>query len=251
MMREEVVFGPISSRRLGVSLGVNLLPRGGKLCNFDCVYCECGWNSEGTSDRRLPTADEVLDALESRLSAWQGQGAPLDTITFAGSGEPTLHPDFPAIIDRVVALRDRLVPSAKVSVLSNATNLRRKGVFEALCKVDNPILKLDAPTDAAAALVNRPVSGYHVEDIVRELERFQGNFVLQTLLLSCPSEGWASEQWIQAWIALVLRLRPREVMVYAIDRETPMKGLVKYSAERMREMTLPLREAGISVGVYG
>ena len=240
MMREDTVFGPIFSRRLGASLGINLLPREGKLCNFDCIYCECGWNKDGRGDHRLPTVVVVRLALEDKLLACQQAGTAIDSITFSGDGEPTLHPDFPAIIDLTLALRDRYYPQARVSVLSNATRIGRPEVREALMKVDNPILKLDAANDAQAALVNRPEGHYSVEEIVRNLALFEGNFVLQTMFLK--GDGWETADWVADWMALVHRLHPREVMVYTIARETPMQGLRKYTAAEMRELVRPLLE---------
>ena len=249
MMRETTVFGPIFSRRLGSSLGVNLLPERGKVCNFDCIYCECGWNKDGRADTHLPTAVAVRTALEAKLSACAEAGTPIDSITFSGDGEPTLNPDFAEIVDITLALRDRFYPAAKVSVLSNATRLDREDVFQALRRVDNPILKIDAPTDEGARKMNRPVGEYHVEDIVRHLERFEGNFVLQTMFLK--ADGWSSADWVESWMDLVRRLRPREVMVYTIDRETPQKGLSKYTVDEMRTLVRPLIEEGYQLQIKG
>lgn len=249
MMRETTVFGPIFSRRLGSSLGINLLPQKGKICNFDCVYCECGWNRDGRGDTLLPTADDVRKALEEKLAACAAAGTPIDSITFSGDGEPTLNPAFPEIIDITLSLRDRYYPSAKVSVLSNATRIGREEVFQALRKVDNAILKIDAPTDAEAALVNRPAAGYHVADVVEHLRRFDGAFVLQTMFLKGP--GWATEDWVDRWMDLVRELRPQEVMVYTVDRETPMKGLQKYTVEEMRALVQPLLDEGYQIQIKG
>ncbi len=249
MMRETTVFGPIFSRRLGSSLGINLLPERGKVCNFDCIYCECGWNKDGRADTHLPTAAAVRTALEAKLSACAEAGTPIDSITFSGDGEPTLNPDFAEIVDITLALRDRFYPAAKVSVLSNATRLDREDVFQALRRVDNPILKIDAPTDEGARKMNRPVGEYHVEDIVRHLERFEGNFVLQTMFLK--ADGWSSADWVESWMDLVRRLRPREVMVYTIDRETPQKGLSKYTVDEMRALVRPLIEEGYQLQIKG
>ena len=249
MMRETTVFGPIFSRRLGSSLGINLLPQQGKVCNFDCVYCECGWNKDGLEDRTLPSARDVRKALEAKLSACKAAGTPIDSITFSGDGEPTLNPEFPEIIDLTLELRDRYYPQARVSVLSNATRAGEEAVFRALQKVDNAILKLDAPIDERVALVNRPVGTYHVEDVVQSLLRFQGNFVLQTMFLRGP--GWATEEWVEAWMELVRRVKPREVMVYTIDRETPMKGLQKYTVEQMRTLVQPLIDEGYRIQIKG
>lgn len=249
MLRETTVFGPIFSRRLGSSLGINLLPQQGKICNFDCVYCECGWNKDGLEDTTLPTARDVREALEEKLSACRAAGTPIDSITFSGDGEPTLNPDFPEIIDLTLELRDRYYPKAKVSVLSNATRAGEEAIFQALLKVDNAILKLDAPADGQAAVVNRPVGKYHVQDVVRSLLRFEGNFVLQTMFLKGP--GWATEDWVADWMELVRQLKPRVVMVYTIDRETPMKGLQKYTAAEMRELVRPLIDEGYTIQIKG
>lgn len=250
-MREELVFGPVHSRRLGASLGINLLPTKGKLCNFDCIYCECGWNKDGRGDRRLPSADELQAALDAKLAECAVQGIPIDSITFSGDGEPTLNPDFARIIDITIALRDKYFPRAKVSVLSNATRVFRKEVFEALSKVDNPILKIDAPTDALAARINQPQGEYHVEDVVSDLMRFGGDFVLQTMFLRCPSFDSSSPEVLEGWMSIVRKLKPREVMVYTIDREVPAEGLEKFSVEEMENLVRPLIEEGFKVQIRG
>ena len=249
MMRETTVFGPIFSRRLGSSLGINLLPQQRKVCNFDCVYCECGWNKDGRGDTTLPSAEDVRLALTEKLAVCASEGIPIDSITFSGDGEPTLNPAFPEIIDLTLSLRDRYYPHAKVSVLSNATRAGVEPVFQALQKVDNAILKLDAPTDAQAALVNRPTGEYHVADVIENLLRFEGRFVLQTMFLRGP--GWATEDWVGDWMDVVRRLRPREVMVYTIDRETPMTGLGKYTVEQMGALVQPLIDEGFIIQIKG
>ena len=247
MMREATVFGPIFSRRLGNSLGINLLPQEGKLCNFDCIYCECGWNKDGMGDRLLPSAEDVCVALEEKLSDCRAKGTPIDSITFSGDGEPTLNPAFPAIVDITIALRDEYYPGAVVSVLSNATRAEREDVFQALRKVDNPILKIDAPSDEAVEMINRPASGYSLDRVVKALERFDGQFVLQTMFLKAGS--FSSGDWVEAWMGLVRKLKPREVMVYTIDRETPQKGLSKYTVDEMTELVRPLQEEGFKIQI--
>ncbi len=251
MMREELVFGPIHSRRLGSSLGINLLPRNGKICNFDCIYCECGWNKDGRDDRTLPTAADLRRDLTAKLLQCREAGTPIDSITFSGDGEPTLNPDFAEIIDITLELRDRYYPSAKVSVLSNATRIGREDVFRALRKVDNPILKLDAPTAALAAKINQPQCEYDVDQVVEDLRRFEGDFVLQTMFLVSPEFDSSSPEVLQGWMRIVRELRPREVMVYTIDRETPMKGLQKMSVERMRTLVQPLLDEGFQIQIKG
>ena len=251
MMREELVFGPIHSRRLGSSLGINLLPTKGKLCNFDCVYCECGWNKDGRGDRRLPTAAELRSTLEEKLKECRDAGTPIDSITFSGDGEPTLNPDFAEIIDITISLRDKYFPQAKVSVLSNATRIFREDVFEALRKVDNPILKIDAPTDVLAARINQPQGEYHVEDVVADLMRFEGNFVLQTMFLRSPSFDSSSPEVLDGWMNIVRKLKPREVMVYTLDREAPADRLEKFTVEEMRTLVKPLIDEGFTVQIRG
>lgn len=245
------MFGPIHSRRLGSSLGINLLPTKGKLCNFDCVYCECGWNKDGRGDRRLPTAAELRSTLEEKLKECRDAGTPIDSITFSGDGEPTLNPDFPEIIDITISLRDKYFPQAKVSVLSNATRIFREDVFEALRKVDNPILKIDAPTDVLAARINQPQGEYHVEDVVADLMRFEGNFVLQTMFLRSPSFDSSSPEVLDGWMNIVRKLKPREVMVYTLDREAPAERLEKFSVEEMRTLVKPLIDEGFTVQIRG
>ena len=180
---DDIVFGPIFSRRLGTSLGINVLPSKGKLCNFDCIYCECGWNKDGLGDKRFPTYAEVEEAMTDRIGALAAEGIKVDSITFSGNGEPTMNPDFAEIIDLTLRLRDRYYPEAKVSVLSNATLVGRESVYQALMKIDNPIMKIDAFSDALVQKMNKPVGAYHIEEVIRNLERFEGNFILQTMFL--------------------------------------------------------------------
>jgi wyosine [tRNA(Phe)-imidazoG37] synthetase (radical SAM superfamily) len=246
---DDIVFGPIRSRRLGSSLGVNILPSKGKLCNFDCVYCECGWNRDGVSDRKFPTLAEVEEALESKISTLAADGVPVDSITFSSNGEPTVNPDFAEIIDVVLRLRDRFYPSAKVSVLSNATMLDRNEVFEALRKVDNPILKIDAPNDALVTMINKPQGSYSLENVVARMAEFKGDFVLQTMFLRSPDFDLG--QTVEDWRNIVRRLKPRETMVYTIDRETPDKTLQKYTVEQMTEFVKPLQDEGYVIQIRG
>ena len=248
---DKIVFGPIHSRRLGSSLGVNLLPSDGKLCNFDCIYCECGWNRDNAFVEPLPTAAQVKEALELKLSASSSAGEKIDSITFSGNGEPTLNPDFAEIIDITIALRDKYMPSAKVSVLSNATRCAIPEIRSALRKVDNPILKLDAPTPALAALVNKPVGKYDPAFIVKALESFEGDFILQTMFLRSDNFDSASQQVLGPWKDIVRHLRPRQVMVYSLDRETPQKGLVKDDREILQNLVKDLTDEGINITFAG
>ena len=247
MIREETVFGPIYSRRLGESLGINLLPTKGKICNFDCIYCECGWNKDGTLDKEIPSREKVRKDLEAALLRISEEGTKVDSITFSGDGEPSLNPEFPGIIDDTLKLRDRYLPGTKVSVLSNATRVHIPQVFEALRKVDNPILKIDAPTTELASRINRPVGGYDLERVLRSLEKFEGDFILQTMFLRSPDFDSSSPEVLQGWKKIVRRLRPREIMVYTIARPTPMQGLEKFSAEQMRSLVGDLIDEGFHI----
>ena len=250
-MREEIVFGPIHSRRLGSSLGINLLPEKGKLCNFDCVYCECGWNKDGRNDKKIPSAVRLRKALTAKLEECSAKGIAIDSITFSGDGEPTLNPAFPEIIDITIELRDKYFPKAVVSVLTNATRIGIPSVFEALRKVDNPILKLDAPTDELVAKINQPQGNYHVADVVESMRKFEGDFVLQTMFLRSSDFDSSSPEVLQGWMDIVKELRPREVMVYTLDREAPAAGLEKFTVEEMESLTKPLVDAGLKVQIRG
>ncbi len=247
----EIVFGPIVSRRLGSSLGVNLLPTKGKLCNFDCVYCECGWNRDGMTDRVFPRLAEIEAALEEKMSGLAAEGTPVDSITFSGNGEPTIHPDFPKVIDATLKCRDRYFPDAKVSVLSNATMIGREDVSEALMKVDNPILKIDASSDELIMKINKPVGRYSLDGIVEAMMEFDGNFILQTMFLRSPEFDTAAPEALEKWMDIVRKVRPREIMVYTIDRETPDKSLGKYTVEEMTAFVQPLIDEGFRIQVRG
>ena len=248
---DDIVFGPIFSRRLGSSLGVNLLPSKGKLCNFDCVYCECGWNKDGIAERVFPRLKEVKAALEEKMSKAASEGVPVDSITFSGNGEPTMNPDFPEIIDVTLELRDRYFPDAKVSVLSNATLIGRPAVAEALMKVDNPILKIDASSDSLIAQINKPVGRYRLDEVVEAMMKFEGRFVLQTMFLKSPDFDTAEPDALEKWMEIVRKVKPREIMVYTIDRETPDKSLAKYTVEEMTAFVQPLIDEGFKIQIRG
>lgn len=247
---EDIVFGPIRSRRLGSSLGVNILPAHGKICNFDCVYCECGWNRDGAGDKVCPGYAEVAAALETRLSELSALGVSVDSITFSGNGEPTLNPDFAQIVEDTLELRDRYYPDAKVSVLSNATMIGRDSVFEALTKVDNAIMKIDASSDVLIGKINRPTGAYSLDKVIEGLKRFRGDFILQTIFLKSEEFDTAEQEALSRWMDIVRELNPREIMVYTIDRETPDRTLGKYTVEQMKAMVQPLLDEGFAVSCH-
>ncbi len=249
MLREETVFGPIFSRRLGTSLGINLLPEHGKLCNFDCIYCECGWNKDGRSDKRMPSAEKVHHDLSDKLQDLYADNIKIDSITFSGDGEPTLNPEFPQIIDDTLTLRDKYAPDAKVSVLSNATRVHIPEIFNALRRVDNPIMKIDAPTNALAAKINNPAPGYDIGLVMEALRQFKGDFVLQWCLLHSPDFDSTSDEVVLPMLDIIRQLHPREVMAYTIDRPTPAQNLAQVTSEEMQALLKPLIDEGFQVQI--
>ena len=243
------IFGPVHSRRLGVSLGINLLPGDGKCCSFDCIYCECGFNHDFVPKQKMPTREEVHQALEAQLIKMKAEGPTPDVFTFAGNGEPTLHPHFPEIMEDTLALRDHYFPNAKVSVLTNATQILRQPVFDALCKVDNNICKLDTISADYIRLVDRPNGTYEVEKIIKKLKEFGKRCIIQTMFMTGESKGQSAdntgEDFVQPWLKTVSEIHPREVMIYTIDRETPAHGLKKASPEVLDAIGAQVEQLGI------
>ena len=249
------IFGPIHSRRLGTSLGVNLTPNDGKVCSFDCLYCEAGFNAQGPGTTGFAPRAEVARLLEAKLGEMRAAGEPLDVITFSGNGEPTLHPDFGGVIEDTLSLRDRYYPEAKVSVLSNSTRIGRPDVAEALRRVDNNILKLDSALSPTLRLIDRPVSqSFTAEGVIEELKRFRGQCIIQTLLVRGEHDGEridnTTPEEIDALIRAYREIGPRQVMVYSIDRKTPAEKLVKVPREELDRIAARIHsETGIEVTV--
>ena len=250
---DNIIFGPIRSRRLGLSLGVNLLPVESKLCSFDCIYCECGWNADHPGKRRFNAREDVREMLAMTLEKMVGEGTPPDVITFAGNGEPTMHPEFEAIIDDTIAMRDKYCPSAKVSVLSNATQIHREDVRRALQRVDNNILKLDSAFDATVQLMNKPQGAYTVARTVELLKAFNGDLIVQTMFLRGEYLGQrvdnTTEEEVSAWLRLVEEIRPKQVMVYSLDRDTPCQTLEKVEKDELRVIAERVVALGIACSV--
>ena len=253
---EDIIFGPVRSRRLGISLGVNLLPTYGKVCSFDCIYCECGYNSERRGDKTLHTRAQVREALQQRLSTMKEAGEELNVITFAGNGEPTLNPEFEKIISDTIELRNTYYPEVKISVLSNGTRVTDDSVYRALKRVDNNILKLDSAIDKTFKIINAPnnstlTARQHIEG----LKRFNGDFTLQTMFLRGTHNGEkidnSTNEELSAWFEAVKELNPKMIMIYTIDRDTPEKDLEKVSLQELNTIASELEKLGFKVSVSG
>ena len=239
------IFGPIHSRRLGLSLGINLLPADGKVCTFDCLYCECGFNSNHRPQLPMPTREAVAEALEQRLQTMTAEGRLPDVLTFAGNGEPTCHPHFAEIIDDTIMLRDRYCPEAKVSVLSNSTMIHRQAVHDALLKVDNNILKLDTIDPQFINKVDRPTGTYDVNLIIERLKAFNGHVIIQTMFLKGDGIDNTTDDYVNPWLEAVKDIAPQQVMIYTIDRETPDHSLRKATHEELDAIRDRVIAAGI------
>ena len=259
------VFGPVHSRRLGISLGINLLPADGKVCSFDCIYCECGFNEDHRPTLPLPTREEVVAKLEEKLQQMAAEGQLPDVLTFAGNGEPTCHPHFPEIIDDTIRLRDQYCPKAKVSVLSNSTMIHRQAVHDALIRVDNNILKLDTVDPIYINKVDHPNGTYDVEKIIDRMKAFNGHIIIQTMFMrgeirregvrregeketgvrSQESVDNTGEEYVGPWLEAVKAIKPQQVMIYTIDRETPTQCLLKATHEQLDA----IRDSVIAAGI--
>lgn len=254
LLFDKIIYGPVHSRRLGVSLGVNLFPADGKLCTFNCVYCECGFNEDRRPHQKMPRREEVREQLTKKLDAMRAEGLVPDVITFAGNGEPTIHPDFAGIIDDTIAIRNQHCPSAKIAVLSNSTMLDREDVFQALEKIEDNIMKLDSVLDARIRQIDNPTQpGFCFEKLLKNLCRFEGKLIIQTMFLRGERDGVSldntTEEEIAGWIDALKQIRPRQVMIYTIDRETPLKSLRKVSPEDLDAIAERARREGFDVTV--
>lgn len=254
---DSIVFGPVSSRRLGVSLGINLLPVNRKVCSFNCIYCECGWTDAPSESReKLPSRTAVYEALRKKLSEMKKEGQAPDVITYAGNGEPTLHPAFAGIIDDSLALRDEYFPETKISVLSNGSMLHRKSVREALKKVDMNMLKLDSVMPGTVEQLNQPRNRFDLEKYEEYLKEFQGRFIIQTLFVRGECNGRhvdnTTPQEIEQWLLAIERIRPGQVMIYTIHRDTPLgNNLWKVPVSELNEIARRVNALGIATSVSG
>lgn len=253
---ENVIFGPIKSRRLGNSLGINLLPLKHKFCSYNCIYCECGWTDDLTVDsNKLVPAEEVRKMLDLKLQQIKDENGALDTITFAGNGEPTLHPEFDKIIDNTISSRNQFFPNAKISVLTNASMLDKPKVNSSLLKVNNALLKLDAGNENMFNLMNGPKGNLNFQTIVNEIINFKGRKIIQTMFLRGEIDGNivdnTTDAEVETWIDLLKKIKPDEVMIYPVDRDTPAKGLIKISKEELEKIAEKISFLNAEVKVAG
>ena len=239
------IFGPVHSRRLGISLGINLMPADGKICTFNCIYCECGLNEDFRPSLPRPTREHVAERLEAKLQEMAAEGQLPDVLTFAGNGEPTCHPHFAEIIGDTIRLRDQYCPNAKVSVLSNATMIHRQSVHDALMRVDNNIQKLDTVDPLYINKVDQPVIPYDVHQVIERLKAFQGHVIIQTMFMRGNSVDNTGEEFVGPWLEAVKAIMPQQVMIYTIDRETPTQGLLKATHEQLDAIRDRVIAAGI------
>ena len=243
------IFGPVHSRRLGISLGINLLPADGKVCSFDCIYCECGFNEDHRPSLPLPTREEVAQKLEAKLQQMVADGQLPDVLTFAGNGEPTCHPHFAEIIADTIRLRNQYCPKAKVSVLSNSTMIHRQAVHDALMLVDNNILKLDTVDQIYINKVDHPNGTYDVNTIIERMKAFNGHLIIQTMFMRGECNGESvdntGEAYVAPWLEAVKDIKHQQVMIYTIDRETPTQGLLKATHEQLDQIRDRVIAAGI------
>lgn len=253
---DQIIFGPVKSRRLGVSLGVNLMPTDSKVCSFDCIYCECGWTPKKREQKaQLPTRELVKQKMEEKLTEMVKNNELPDVITFAGNGEPTLHPNFEGIIDDTIELRNKLTPKARIAVLSNATMLHKPAVVRALLKVEDNIQKLDSAFEETVRKIDCPTSRFRLSDVVENLKAFDGKVIIQTLFLRGNHKGEVidntTESELSAWLELVKEIKPSQVMIYTIDRDTPATGLEKVKLGELQQIAERIKEMGFNVQVSG
>lgn len=251
---DKIIFGPVKSRRLGVSLGINLLPNDCKLCSFNCIYCECGWNPD-QYDQKInfhPKA-QVKESLFEKLSQMKANNEDLDVITFAGNGEPTLHPEFGEIIDYTIQVRNKVFPQARIAVLSNSSMIHKKSIFKALNKIDDNILKLDGGTEETIINLNQPVGKFNLDNMVELLSKFDGNLIIQTLFIRGEYEDKIIDNTtnaeLEAWISHLQKIKPKEVMIYTISRDTPSDNLEKISMNELEQIAKRVDAAGFKTQI--
>lgn len=250
----KIVFGPIISRRFGISLGINLLPLTNKVCNFNCIYCECGWTDLKAFKINYFDSNEIITSIEKSFKELAKNKTNIDSITFAGNGEPTMHPNFSEIINAVVNLRNLYLPKIKITVLSNSTLLEKKSVFNSLKKVDLKVMKLDAGTTEMLHKIDQPLLLQPIEWYIKKLKKLQGDLIIQTIFLKGNYNGEyidnTSDDELTEWVKALKEINPKSVMIYTIDRETPAKNLEKIPTEKLNSICDLVLANGILAKVY-
>ncbi|MFC2646397.1 MAG: radical SAM protein [Coriobacteriaceae bacterium] len=252
-LNDSPVFGPVHSRRLGISLGLNLMPSTRKICTFDCIYCENGFNESRKTDDTYVDLDEFRQALEQKLKDLKGQNITPDVLTFAGNGEPTESPIFPEAVDAAIKLRDAYAPSAKIAVLSNGTCAGRPEVHRALLKVDDNILKLDTVDPQYIRMLDRPQVAYDIHHQIQTFASFDGHAIIQTIFLRGTYNGRnfdnTSQRFVQPWLEALKEIKPSRVTVYTIARDTPAPSLEKAPKDVLDKIAKQVKDSGIACSV--
>jgi len=250
---DKIIFGPVSSRRLGASLGINLLPNDRKICTFNCIYCECGWTDTHSSSKSFHPREEVRDSLRWKLEKMKENNEPLDTITFAGNGEPTMHPDFDLVIQDTIGIRNQYFPNAKIAVLSNSTLIHKPKIYSALKQIDQNILKIDSAFESTVKLLNKPYEGFDFQRTIDSLIEFNGKVIIQTMFIRGEYEGQyfdnTTQKEINAWLELLEEINPQQVMIYTIARDTPSENIEKISEKELKEIAKQVEKKGFATQI--
>ncbi len=256
VLYNSIVYGPVNSRRFGISLGINVLPENRKVCSFNCLYCEVGWNNVmvNGSMESFNSRKNIYQSLESRLLDLHDRHLQPDSITFSGNGEPTMHPEFTEIVQDVKQLRNRFVPGTKVTVLSNSTTLHNPRVFKTLLEIENNVMKLDAGSEKLFRLINQPPANIHLDEIVENLKRFNGKLFIQSMFLRGDHLGEnvdnTTESEVQKWLKHISDIQPKKVMLYSIDRATPSHTIQKVPYDVMLEIAGRVKDLGIDAEAF-
>ena len=250
---DKIIFGPVSSRRLGASLGINLLPNDRKICTFNCIYCECGWTDTHSSSKSFHPREEVRDSLRWKLEKMKENNEPLDTITFAGNGEPTMHPDFDLVIQDTIGIRNQYFPNAKIAVLSNSTLIHKPKIYSALKQIDQNILKIDSAFESTVKLLNKPYEGFDFQRTIDSLIEFNGKLIIQTMFIRGEYKGQhfdnTTQEEINAWLELLEEINPQQVMIYTIARDTPSENIEKISEKELKEIAKQVEKKGFATQI--
>lgn len=248
-LQDETVYGPVYSRRLGTSLGINPLPLSYKFCDFDCVYCQYGWTPEKKGRERLKRVAELAREIEDAFRKLADAGHRVDCITIAGNGEPTIHPDFPEFVTALLKLRDHYFPGVKTGILSDASQAYRPEIKEALEKLDERYMKLDAGSPELIEQINRPRGNFNYDKMLKGLKNLKA-IVIQSLFMQGSYDN-TGEIALREWSQTVRMLQPREVQIYTIDRRPADAGLRKVPSEELQRIARFCRsETGVPSIVF-